>query len=680
MKCFPMQKLKKKHNERAVSLEEIAGSDSDQESSPPTASALSSARRSFRNRVRAIQNAQWFINSNPKLRSSHPSYGSRESKTVGPEASSPLLPLGGRARSATELGSALLMVAATAFRPHPSRHLDSTGKNLPSVAAAHLHLCPHVDDACTNFQPLPSPRQVSGLLPKAGQSSNVYRLPLPSENVHNTPCASVGSLRSSTIEGACMHTSIQLPSASKHSKSSLRAVSPLSCRASCHQTQIGSNSLFNQPQNDTEINSSLIPRENLMLQANHQAPKFQPLPPPTRDALAVWPLRCFTYDELLSACQNFSLGCRIADADVCFNGTIKPKGNYKVGKHQDVVVLVLKEPQHQGSQEWMLKLSTVAHELHQPLHVCQLIGFYGEDGCAEHMLVYERLRKGTLFSLLFGMSDMPPLEWSSRMKIAYGAAGGLARLHELFPDIVLYREFRASSIQVDHDYSSKVSLYRFLSPLNSKMQTCSSSPRVNAYRAPETVSRGELTLKSNVWSFGVILLELLSGKQHLDGGATKNESLNLVKWAKPFLVDEGKLFLLMDPKLRGNFPSRGAKMVAHLALVCLRKDPTKRPSMREALDIVRDVHQSKSTAWCSTKDPIISHKACSPLPISGSAFVKPSLLSQQRPSHDQSPFKLDIVEKPPLKPLIIPPRCGGDGFLHHQQHDCSPAPLTHVKF
>lgn len=629
MKCFSMQKLRKRYNgaEQAGSIEENAGADADAaevSSSPVVSASSSSARTSFRSRVRAIQNAQRFISNNPKLRASHPSCGSRECKNDALEASSPLLPLGGRARSATELGSALFDVAA-AYRM--SSHGEATCARLLSGRAAHLP--PLADDTCSNspvLQPLPSPSQV---LQKFAQPSSAYRLPLPSRDAHITPSHPV------------------LP---------LSNTSP-------------------------RLNSALL----LPVDANCPISGLQPLPPPNRDTPATSPLRRFNYEELMSACQNFALDRRVTDANVCFNGTIKVKGSLKAGKHQDVVVLVLKDQQKQGIQEWMSKVSSVAHELHEAWHVCKLIGFYGEvDGHAECMLVYERLKKGTLFSLLFETSDNPPLEWLVRMKIAYGAAQGLATLHEKFPDNVLYEDFRASSIHVDHDYSSKVSLYGIVNPLNHEINTTSSKARVNAYRAPETVSRGELTLKSNVWSFGVVLLELLSGKKNLEEETTKNGRLNLVKWAKPFLVDKGKLFLLMDPKLQGKFSSRGAKMVSDLALTCLRRDPTERPTMREALDVVRDVYDSKYTTRCSAKEPIAIRKSASSssasLPISGSPCLKPSSTNQQRPSLHKTLSIFEVVENPPLKPLIIPPRCGGEDFVHHHLQEYSPAPLTHVKF
>lgn len=204
--------------------------------------------------------------------------------------------------------------------------------------------------------------------------------------------------------------------------------------------------------------------------------------------------------------------------------------------------------------------------------------------------------------------------------------------------------------------------------------------QANAYRAPEMVSRGELTQKSNVWSFGVILLELLSGKQNMDERTTRDERHNLVKWAKPFLINEGKLFLLMDPKLQGKFPLRGAKVVTDLVMLCLHSDPTKRPTMREVLDTVKNVHELRYTAQSSTKEPTSSHKFSSSsstlLPSLGALSVKPMSTNEQRSSYHRLPTKFDVIEGPPLRPLTIPPRCCSEDIAH----DYTPTPLAHVKF
>jgi serine/threonine protein kinase len=94
----------------------------------------------------------------------------------------------------------------------------------------------------------------------------------------------------------------------------------------------------------------------------------------------------------------------------------------------------------------------------------------------------------------------------------------------------------------------------------------------------ETLEKGMLTPKSNVWSFGIFLLELLTGRKNLDSRHPKEER-NLVKWSRPFLADDYRLSLIMDPQLKGRFPSKAARTIADIAQRCLQKEPSDRPTM-----------------------------------------------------------------------------------------------------
>ena len=219
---------------------------------------------------------------------------------------------------------------------------------------------------------------------------------------------------------------------------------------------------------------------------------------------------------------------------------------------------------------------------------------------------------------------------------------------------------------------------------------------MNAYNAPETIVKGEVTLKSHVWSYGVILLEILSGKQHMDEMVSKDEKQNLLKWAKPFLNDDGRLFLVMDPKLQGKFPSRGARLVADLVLSCLHKDPMKRPKMKEILEMMKSVQEMRyKTARFPSKETLVTRGSTmsSMEPISMSSplsanWNSSTLMTSQVPSYGiKSLDKFDVVQGPQLRPLIIPSRrCASiyamDDHIHHHHHhsrqEYKSAPLGHV--
>lgn len=672
--CFSVQKLRKRVNgeEQTAPVKESTALtvDEDNGASPlPASTAYSSARRSLRSRVRAIQHAQRFIYRNAKMRASHPSYGSRDSNTKnGPDSSLLLLPLGGSARTASELSTSEFDLP-TAYRPLRNEQV------MASVPSRQLLPTPTI--------PAPPP-------------PNAYRLPLPCESA-NIPSLHPSSpqLLSPTISTHVQNSSV-LPSSPATPKLSVLPPSGLGYTAtstastipyihmyknnyralsSTIQSALHSSQVHDPASVSTNTHDLIIP----MACTKISEMELRPLPPPKVPAAAS-ALRCFSYDEIASACKNFCSDCCFDDSDGCFYGAIKAKVDGKVIKQQDVLVVRMKEKQHQGLQDWMSELLTVAQELREQPHVCKLVGFYGEDGCLERMIVYEKLKRGSLCKVLFeGGSDAPPLDWSMRMKIAHGAAEGLASIHERFPDKVLYKDFKASCIQVDDDHTSKLSGFRLM--MNSaETQTGHINSRVNAYRAPEVVSRVELTHKSNVWSFGVILLELLSGKQNMDERtASKDDSHNLVKWAKPFLLDEGKLFLLMDPRLHGKFPLRGVKIVADLVVLCLRWDPIKRPTMREALDRLKSVHELKYSPRSSTKEPTSNQEFTSSAalisPLSDFSIKKPILASEHKLSCHRLPTKFDLMERPRLRPLFIPPRCSEDVV-----HEYASAPLAHVEF
>lgn len=118
----------------------------------------------------------------------------------------------------------------------------------------------------------------------------------------------------------------------------------------------------------------------------------------------------------------------------------------------------------------------------------------------------------------------------------------------------------------------------------------------------ETLEKGLLTPKSNVWSFGILLLELLTGRKNLDTRHPKEER-NLVKWSRPFLSDDGRLSLIMDPQLKGRFPAKAARAVADIAQLCLQVDPSDRPTMRTVVDRLKTVQEIKYTSRFPLQEP-----------------------------------------------------------------------------
>lgn len=297
--------------------------------------------------------------------------------------------------------------------------------------------------------------------------------------------------------------------------------------------------------------------------------------------------RNFSFEEILSACQQFSVDRCVSEG---ISSTV-----YKATFGDDTVVPKRTEatvtrllPSSQGLKEFVNQVNTLANLQHPQL--CKLLGFHACEGSDERMLVYERLHHGSLDRLLYGRSDGPSIDWSTRMKVAFCAARGLAFLHEEGPFQAMYNEFSTSNIQIDKDFSAKLSGYGCVScSPETDITKCSAA---TANLSVETLEKGLLTPKSNVWSFGIVLLELLTGRKNLDARYPKEER-NIIKWSRPFLADDCLLSLIIDPRIKGRFPPKAARTVADIAQKCLQKDPSERPTMRAIVESLKGVQDMK---------------------------------------------------------------------------------------
>ncbi|KAL6974615.1 non-specific serine,threonine protein kinase [Sarracenia purpurea var. burkii] len=166
------------------------------------------------------------------------------------------------------------------------------------------------------------------------------------------------------------------------------------------------------------------------------------------------------------------------------------------------------------------------------------------------------------------------------MKIALGAAKGLAFLHEAAGKPVIYRDFKASNILLDSDYTAKLSDFGLAKdgPEGDETHVSTRVMGTHGYAAPEYIMTGHLTSASDVYSFGVVLLELLTGRRSVDKSRPHREQ-NLAEWARPQLKEPRKLSRVMDPRLEGQYSETGAQKAADLAYQCLSHRPKLRPTM-----------------------------------------------------------------------------------------------------
>lgn len=234
---------------------------------------------------------------------------------------------------------------------------------------------------------------------------------------------------------------------------------------------------------------------------------------------------------------------------------------------------------YQGHREWLTEVIFLGQLSHPNL--VKLIGYCCQDD--HRVLIYEYMPRGSVENNLFSRVLLP-LPWSTRMKIALGAAKGLAFLHEADKPVI-YRDFKTSNILLDLDYNAKLSDFGLAKdgPEGDKSHVSTRIMGTYGYAAPEYIMTGHLSPRSDVYSFGVVLLELLTGRKSLDKSRPAREQ-NLTDWALPLLKEKKKLLNIVDPRLQGDFPIKAFHKAAMLAYHCLNRNPKARPLMRDIVD------------------------------------------------------------------------------------------------
>lgn len=309
-------------------------------------------------------------------------------------------------------------------------------------------------------------------------------------------------------------------------------------------------------------------------------------------------LRKFAFNDLKMATRNFRPDSLLGEGGFgcVFKGWIEENGTapVKPGTGLTVAVKTLNHDGLQGHKEWLAEVSFLGDLIHPNL--VKLIGYCIEDD--QRLLVYEFMSRGSLENHLFRRSL--PLPWSIRMKIALGAAKGLAFLHEEAERPVIYRDFKTSNILLDAEYNAKLSDFGLAKdgPEGDNTHVSTRVMGTYGYAAPEYVMTGHLTSKSDVYSFGVVMLEVLSGRRSMDKNRPNGEH-NLVEWARPHLGERRKFYKLIDPRLEGHFSVKGAQKAAHLAARCLSRDPKVRPRMSEVVEALKPLPNLKDMASSS---------------------------------------------------------------------------------
>nr|XP_043628955.1 receptor-like cytoplasmic kinase 176 [Erigeron canadensis] len=316
-------------------------------------------------------------------------------------------------------------------------------------------------------------------------------------------------------------------------------------------------------------------------------------------------LKPFSFNVLKMATRNFRPDSVLGEGGFgsVFKGWIDEQtlAAAKPGTGTVIAVKRLNQEGLQGHQEWLAEINYLGLLDHPNL--VKLIGYCLEDD--HRMLVYEFMPRGSLENHLFRRSSyFQPLSWNLRIKVALGAAKGLAYLHS--PEAkVIYRDFKSSNILIDSHYNAKLSDFGLAKdgPVDGKSHVSTRVMGTYGYAAPEYMATGHLTARSDIYSFGVVLLEILTGRRCIDKNRPPGEQI-LVEYAKPYLTSKRRILLIMDPRLNGQYSSTVAMRAAMLAMKCLLKEPKHRPSAAEIVKTLEQLQDLQKAADITRREPV----------------------------------------------------------------------------
>ncbi|XP_008804702.1 cold-responsive protein kinase 1 [Phoenix dactylifera] len=288
-------------------------------------------------------------------------------------------------------------------------------------------------------------------------------------------------------------------------------------------------------------------------------------------------VRIYTYKELRSATEDFSSANKIGEGG--FGSVFK--GKLKDGTV--VAIKVLSSESRQGVREFLNELTVISTIVHENL--VRLYGCCVEGG--ERILVYNFLENNSLAqTLLGGGCSNIQFSWRTRCNICIGVARGLAFLHEEVRPHIVHRDIKASNILLDKDLTPKISDFGLAKLLPANMTHVSTRVAGTiGYLAPEYAIRGQLTRRADIYSFGVLLLEIVSGRCNTNTRLPYEDQFLLERtWT---LYERSQLVRIVDTSLNDDFNAEEACRFLRVGLLCTQDDPKLRPSMSTVVKMLR---------------------------------------------------------------------------------------------
>ncbi|CAO2823059.1 unnamed protein product [Amaranthus hypochondriacus] len=303
-------------------------------------------------------------------------------------------------------------------------------------------------------------------------------------------------------------------------------------------------------------------------------------------------LRTFTFKELHNATDGFS------SKNILGSGGF---GNVYRGKLPDGSMVAVKRLKDtcgtSGESQFQTELELISLAVHRNL--LRLIGFCATPN--ERLLVYPYMSNGSVASRLKGK---PPLDWNTRKRIAIGAARGLLYLHEQCDPKIIHRDVKAANVLLDDCYEAIVGDFGLAKLLDHGDSHVTTAVRGTVgHIAPEYLSTGQSSEKTDVFGFGILLLELITGMRALEFGKTVNQKGAMLDWVKK-IQQEKKVEVLVDRELGTNYDRIEVGEIIQVALLCTQYLPAHRPKMSEVVQMLEGDGLAEKWAAANGRDNI----------------------------------------------------------------------------
>ncbi|KAK4746577.1 hypothetical protein SAY87_025614 [Trapa incisa] len=286
----------------------------------------------------------------------------------------------------------------------------------------------------------------------------------------------------------------------------------------------------------------------------------------------IW--KCFSYEEIYVATEGFR-----SERLVGKGGYAEVyKGVLPNGEEIAVKRLTRALNEERKVKEFLTEIGTIGHVSHP--NVLSLLGCCIDNGL---YLIFLFSSRGSVASLLHD-EKMPTMDWNTRYKIVMGTASGLHYLHKGCQRRIIHRDIKSSNILLTSDFEPQISDFGLAKWLPSQWTHHSIAPIEGTFGhlAPEYFMHGIVDEKTDVFAFGVFLLEMISGRKPVDGS---HQSLH--SWAKPILQQCG-IERLVDPRLEGAYDVVQLRTLAFAAALCIRASARWRPTMNEVLEVMEE--------------------------------------------------------------------------------------------